>query len=169
MKISPKKNISNVCEHFVTWHHVIGMIVIIGDCSTALLRMADHYRCDVIVRLFGARIREKEWSVRSRSVFCSVSSSDGQVVLKGLGVAHRLMREANIRIFQACTVFPIFSGLNNFLDERSTPGLLFSFVPPLLPDVFADCVECAAWGQSRFIREYAGYLEEKSDSLKVPF
>jgi hypothetical protein len=25
----------------------------------------------------------------------------------------------------------------------------------------------AAWGQSRFIREYAGYLEEKCDALKV--
>lgn len=95
----------------------------------SLLRMTDQYRCDVMVRLLGARIREKEWCV----------------VLKALSVAHRLMREANPKFFEACTVFPIFSGLGNFLDERST----------------------LAWGQSRFIREYAGYLEEKTEVLKT--
>ena len=70
---------------------------------------------------------------------------DWAVTLKALGVVHRLMREGHVRILAACGALPMFGGMEGYLDERSTN----------------------AWGQSRFIREYGQYLEEKARVFKT--
>lgn len=40
-------------------------------------------------------------------------------------------------------------------------------VRPMVWNLFNGCVILVAWGQSRFIREYANYLEEKTNTFKA--